>query len=108
MLKRVASVLSAEVRHTDLVARYGGEEFVLVLVETGADAAAAVCEKVRIALATHDFTGIAPGLAITVSIGWCADTSLPGPESMLGAADAALYRAKAAGRNRTAGGKTSG
>ena len=108
VLKRVASVLSAEVRHTDLVARYGGEEFVLVLVETRADAAAAVCEKVRIALATHDFTGIAPGLAITVSIGWCADTSLPGPESMLGAADAALYRAKAAGRNRTAGGKTSG
>ncbi|HEY8242482.1 MAG TPA: tetratricopeptide repeat-containing diguanylate cyclase [Casimicrobiaceae bacterium] len=108
VLKRVASVLSAEVRHTDLVARYGGEEFVLVLVETGAEAAAAVCEKVRTAIAMHDFTGIAPGLAITVSIGWSADTSLPGPESMLGAADTALYRAKAAGRNRTAGGKASG
>jgi diguanylate cyclase (GGDEF)-like protein len=108
VLKRVASVLSAEVRHTDLVARYGGEEFVLVLVETGGEAAAAVCEKVRSAIAAHDFSGIAPGLAVTVSIGWCADTALPGPESMLGAADAALYRAKAAGRNRTAGGKASG
>jgi diguanylate cyclase (GGDEF)-like protein len=107
VLKQVANVLNAGVRHTDLVARYGGEEFVLVLVETGAEAAASVCEKVRLAIASHDWGRIAPGLAITVSIGWSADTSLPGPESMLGAADAALYRAKAAGRNRTAGGKTS-
>jgi len=108
VLKRIAEVLTGEVRHTDLVARYGGEEFVLVLVETGAEAAAAVCEKVRSAVATHDFTGIAPGLAVTVSIGWCADTTLPGPDAMLGAADTALYRAKAAGRNRIAGGKASG
>jgi diguanylate cyclase (GGDEF)-like protein len=108
VLKQVANVLAGEVRHTDLVARYGGEEFVLVLVETGAEAAANVCEKVRLAIASHDWSGIAPGLSVTVSIGWCADTSLPGPESMLGAADAALYRAKAAGRNRTAGGKSFG
>ena len=108
VLRRVASVLAAEVRHTDLVARYGGEEFVLVLVETGAEAAAAVCEKVRAAIAAHDWSGIAPGLAITVSIGWSTDTTLAGPDAMLGVADAALYRAKAAGRNRIAGGRTSG
>ena len=108
VLKAVASILAGEVRHTDLVARYGGEEFVLVLVETGAEAAAAVCEKVRAAIAGHDWSRIASGLAITVSIGWCADTTLAGPETMLGAADAALYRAKAAGRNRIAGGKSSG
>jgi PleD family two-component response regulator len=71
-------------------------------------AAAAVCEKVRGAIAGHDWSRIASGLAITVSIGWCADTTLAGPETMLGAADAALYRAKAAGRNRIAGGKSSG
>ena len=108
VLKAVAGVLVGEVRHTDLVARYGGEEFVLLLVETGADAAAGVCEKVRAAIAAHDWTGIAPGLAITVSIGWCSDTSQKGADSMLGLADAAMYRAKAAGRNRVAGGKASG
>ena len=80
----------------------------LLLVETGAGAAAAVCEKVRAAIAGHDWSGIAPGLAITVSIGWSADTTLAGPDAILGAADAALYRAKAAGRNRMAGGKAQG
>jgi len=105
VLKAIANLLVGEVRHTDLVARYGGEEFVLVLLETGPETAGAVCEKVRAAVENHDWSGIAPGLAITVSIGWCADTSLPGPDAMLGAADAAMYRAKAAGRNRVAGGR---
>ena len=83
MLKRVASVLTAEVRHTDLVARFGGEEFVLVLVETGAEAAAAVCEKVRAAIAAHDWSGIAPGSRSRVSIGCVRRHHLAGPEAML-------------------------
>lgn len=103
VLKAVAGVLLSCVRHTDVVARYGGEEFVLLLVETGADAAAGVCEKVRAAIAAHDWNAIVPGLAITVSIGWCSDTGLARADAMLGAADAAMYRAKAAGRNRVAG-----
>lgn len=100
VLKTVGRVLAASVRHTDLVARYGGEEFVLLLVETGADAAQAACEKVRLALERHDWASLRSGLAITVSVGWCADTGLADGQSMLAAADAALYRAKAAGRNR--------
>ena len=52
--------------------------------------------------AAHDWD---IGLAITVSIGWSTDTTLAGPDAMLGVADAALYRAKAAGRNRIAGRK---
>ena len=100
VLKAVGRVLAASVRHTDLVARYGGEEFVLLLVETGADAAQAACEKVRLALERHDWASLRHGLAITVSVGWCADTGLADGQSMLAAADAALYRAKAAGRNR--------
>jgi len=107
VLKTVARILTAAVRHTDLVARYGGEEFVLLLVETGPDAAQAACEKVRLAIANHDWSSVRPGLELTASVGWCADTSMPDAQAMLAAADAALYRAKAAGRNRVAGG-TSG
>jgi diguanylate cyclase len=101
-------VLTVEVRHTDLVARYGGEEFVLVLVETGAEAAAAVCEKVRARdrdARFHRHRARARGHGQHRLV---RRHHAPGPDAMLGAADAALYRAKAAGRNRTAGGKASG
>ena len=103
VLRTLAQLLSSQVRQTDLVARYGGEEFVLVLSETDAEAARVVCEKIRAAVEQYPWSDIAPGLALTVSIGYCADTSLESPERMLAAADAELYAAKAAGRNRVSG-----
>jgi diguanylate cyclase (GGDEF)-like protein len=103
VLKALATLLQSQVRQTDLVARYGGEEFVLVLSETDAESARLVCEKVRVAVEEHHWSGLAPGLALTVSIGYCADTSLDSAERMLAAADAELYAAKAAGRNRVSG-----
>ena len=102
-LRATATVLSTLVRHTDLVARFGGEEFVIVLVETDAEAAVQVCEKLRQAIASHAWTTIHPGLALTVSMGVCADTSVPSYDRMLALADRNLYRAKAAGRNRVVG-----
>jgi diguanylate cyclase (GGDEF)-like protein len=102
-LRAVAKLLASQVRHTDLVARFGGEEFVLVLVETDADAALRVCEKLRTAVERHAWEAIQPGLALTISIGVCADTSLAGHERMLASADRNLYLAKAGGRNRLVG-----
>jgi diguanylate cyclase (GGDEF)-like protein len=102
-LRMLAKLLASQVRHTDLVARFGGEEFVLVLVETDADAAMRVCEKLRAAVERHPWDAIHPGLALTLSIGICADTTLPGHERMLAMADRNLYIAKAGGRNRIAG-----
>jgi diguanylate cyclase (GGDEF)-like protein len=99
-LRAVAKLLSSQVRHTDLVARFGGEEFVLVLVETDADAALRVCEKLRAAVERHAWDAVHPGLALTISIGVCADTTLAGHERMLASADRNLYLAKAGGRNR--------
>jgi diguanylate cyclase (GGDEF)-like protein len=99
-LRAVAQLLASQVRHTDLVARFGGEEFVLVLVETDADAAQRVCEKLRAAVERHAWEAIHPGLALTISIGVCADTTLAGHERMLACADRNLYLAKAGGRNR--------
>ena len=103
VLRMLAQLLSSQVRQTDLVARYGGEEFVLVLSETDAEAARVVCEKIRAAVEQHPWSDLAPGLALTVSIGYCADTSLDSAERMLATADAELYAAKAAGRNRVSG-----
>jgi diguanylate cyclase (GGDEF)-like protein len=102
-LRALAKLLTSQVRHTDLVARFGGEEFVLVLVQTDADAAMRVCEKLRAAVEGHAWNTIEPGLALTLSIGVCADTSLPGHERMLAMADRNLYLAKAGGRNRVVG-----
>ena len=102
-LRSLARLLSSQVRHTDLVARFGGEEFVLVLLESDAATALGVCEKLRALVEQHAWDAIHPGLALTLSIGVCADTSLPGHERMLAAADRNLYLAKAGGRNRVVG-----
>jgi diguanylate cyclase (GGDEF)-like protein len=104
VLAAVARTLDACCRRaTDFAARYGGEEFTIVLPDTDARGAARIAEVVREAVQglaiSHD--GSEHG-AVTVSIG-CA-TCLPNadltPEDLVSAADAALYRAKAAGRNR--------
>jgi diguanylate cyclase (GGDEF)-like protein len=102
-LRATAKILSSQVRHTDLVARFGGEEFVIVLVETDAEAAMRVCEKLRAAIAHHNWTSIHPGLALTISVGVTADTTVPSHERMLALADRNLYSAKAAGRNCVVG-----
>jgi len=62
-----------------------------------------VCEKVRSAVEQYPWSSIAPDLALTISIGYCADTSLDSGERMLAAADAELYACKAAGRNCVSG-----
>ncbi len=102
-LRATARLLVAQVRQTDLVARFGGEEFVIVLPETDGAAALRVCEKLREAIANHDWDGLQPGLKLTVSIGVTADTSAPSFDRMLAMADRNLYRAKDQGRNRVAG-----
>ena len=102
-LRAIARILGDNVRHTDLVARFGGEEFVIVLAETDAAAARSVCEKLRAAVAQHKWSSIHPGLSLTVSIGFSADTSGSSHDRMLALADRNLYSAKAAGRDRVVG-----
>ena len=99
-LRRVAHCLEATVRRSDLAARYGGEEFVIVMADTGRDEARLVADKLRTAVADLQLPIAGSVRRLTVSIGGAVlpdDARETSP--LLAMADAALYRAKHAGRD---------
>ena len=101
VLRRVAAVCQQALRQFDRLGRIGGEEFVAVLPRTPMLAAEPVAERLREAVQTLDLSAIAPELKVTVSIGVAEFRPDDGDFSaLLKRADAALYRAKAGGRNR--------
>jgi diguanylate cyclase (GGDEF)-like protein len=105
VLKSTAQECGHHIRTTDLAGRYGGDEFVLVLVGTGQEGARGVGEKVRSAVeAIGQRLGYPAGL-VTASIGVAEYRPDREDEDVLVAADRALYRAKAAGRNQVATGE---
>ncbi len=102
VLRRIADVLRRNVRGADLPARYGGDEFAVLLVDADGERAREVAERIRADAARQNFEAV-PGLRCTLSIGVAAATDAHDSlDSWVRAADAALYRAKAAGRNRVA------
>ena len=108
VLKETARQCGAQIRLTDLAGRYGGDEFVIVLVGTGEEGAQVVGEKVRLAVQeTGRQMGYPEGF-VTASIGVAEYRPDKKDEDVLVAADRALYRAKAAGRNQVATGGTGG
>lgn len=109
-LRAVAAALTEAVRATDIAARYGGEEIAVILPSTDTAGAVEVGEKVRSAIEalhiTHESRPDGAGW-ITVSVGVATALSRHGgtmrmPESLLLAADTALYKAKREGRNHVA------
>jgi diguanylate cyclase (GGDEF)-like protein len=106
-LKTVAqAILSGMRRSGDFAARYGGEEFVVVLPETDLEGARAVAETIRSSVEARALENKDTPLGIvTVSVGMAAGIPQQGEQDgpdYLAMADAALYRAKTGGRNRTA------
>lgn len=106
LLRRLAEVLGADLRQTDLIARYGGEEFAVLLPETTKAEALQVAERMREAvelkLNEHDTWK----QKITVSVGAATfPEDAKTAEQVLEAADQALYVAKRQGRNRVVGAK---
>jgi diguanylate cyclase (GGDEF)-like protein len=101
-LVHAATILAREVRDVDVVARYGGEEFAILLPMTSSVGAKEVAERCarQLAAAPLEADGVPP-IRITASMGVaCADGHGLAIEELLKAADAALYRAKEAGRDR--------
>jgi diguanylate cyclase (GGDEF)-like protein len=115
VLKLVGRTIMANIRETDMAARIGGEEFGIVLPESGTYEVTNVAEKLRESIGGCEIfhkQGPTP-LKVTVSAGAaCSGGHLVTQDSIMSAADAALYRSKNEGRNRvtlaaTPAGKTS-
>ncbi len=105
VLKAAAHECGLHIRTTDLAGRYGGDEFVLVLVGTGRDGARGVGEKVRAAVQAIGVQMGYPDGLVTASIGVAEYRPDREEQDVLVAADRALYRAKAGGRNQVATGE---
>jgi len=96
VLKSVASILGQQVREQDLAARLAGDEFVVLLRQADAQSGRIACGRLASAVRTHDWSGIAARLHVSISVGCaCAE---PGDtvETLLARADAAMYAVKQA------------
>jgi len=104
VLRDVAPLLSDTIRTADIVARYGGEEFLVLLPETDDAGAESFADRIRRAIETHPFASdsLPEPLRLTASIGVAVYPAarIESVEDLFARADAALYRAKADGRNR--------
>ncbi|HTY99399.1 MAG TPA: diguanylate cyclase [Rhodocyclaceae bacterium] len=103
MLRMMARLLQADVRHEDVPCRYGGEEFLILLPKMTAAAAHDKAERWRDALARMSLPFDGQILRMTASIGVASYPDHGStPDELTRLADEALYRAKRAGRNRVA------
>jgi diguanylate cyclase (GGDEF)-like protein len=101
-LKKVAEVFMKNAREVDISARYGGEEFAVILPETSKDGALKLAERLRAKLEeeTVPFEALQPNGAVTMSLGVASyPDDAQDPQSLVEAADKALYKAKEKGRN---------
>jgi len=110
VLKQVATALTAGARVVDRVGRWAGGTFAVVLPETTVGAALGIAERLRSDIAARRLVGVIPGevrvparLRLTVSCGVASTVKegAPRPQSLIARADAALFRAKSGGRNRS-------
>ncbi|HCI12387.1 MAG: hypothetical protein A2063_01780 [Gallionellales bacterium GWA2_60_142] len=102
VLRQVARRLAGRLRGGDVLGRYGGEEFCVLAPDTDAEGAMTLAESLRDIIAFRPLTTDLGELQVTVSIGvaCCPDDKSRELKDLLAEADAALYAAKEAGRNR--------
>ena len=101
MLVALASILAKSARDGDVLARWGGEEFLLFLPETDLDAAIAIAERLRLAVAGVQLSCHSEMISFTASFGVAQRTAHEmSMDELISAADEYLYRSKREGRNR--------
>ncbi|MDQ3820653.1 MAG: GGDEF domain-containing protein, partial [Acidobacteriota bacterium] len=101
VLMEMATIILSSVRDTDVVARYGGDEFVVILPESNIEQAELVAERMRAKIERNLFTG-GRGLRLRLTASFGVATfpaSAQSPQQLVANADAAMYEAKAAGKN---------
>jgi two-component system cell cycle response regulator len=99
VLKGVAELIAASTRQADFVARIGGEEFAVLLPETPLFESMQVAEKIRARIATTPVAG--QDMTVSLGVANALHSRVTNTSDLFHAADQALYRAKANGRNRT-------
>jgi len=100
VLKEVVRLLQEQLRSSDFVARYGGEEFVVILNGAAEDAAMKIAEKLRRTIKSAPFRSRGERVPVTISCGVATFSGEDTLELVFERTDAALYAAKAQGRDR--------
>jgi diguanylate cyclase (GGDEF)-like protein len=99
VLVRAAQLLTKVLRASDIIVRSGGEEFLVLMPRTDANAAAAGCDRIRLAIREEPWEEIAPGLTLTTSVGLATAENAGDLEALVKLADKRLYDAKRSGRD---------
>jgi diguanylate cyclase (GGDEF)-like protein len=104
VLRQLATIMMNTARDSDTVARLGGDEFVIILPDSDWRGARAFAERLRERVGSGTFGPPGSAISITISVGVSVGVGKAElePDRLLGDADAALYEAKANGRNRVA------
>ena len=100
-IAEVANRLRASIRNIDILGRYGGEEFVLLLPETELPGAVLLAERLRQVIGASPIATVSGLVRLTVSVGVAtSNAEVADVNNLINQADAQLYSAKKAGRNR--------
>jgi diguanylate cyclase (GGDEF)-like protein len=104
VLKNIVALTLADIRESDMLCRWGGEEFLILLKECDLPNARDMAEKIRQSIKDAPTLYRGEPIPVTVSIGVARYYPTDDEDSLLSCVDAALYRAKAEGKNRVQAG----